>query len=24
VFTGIDTASVRDGRIASLYGFFDV
>jgi hypothetical protein len=23
VLTGIDTAVVRDGRIASLYGFFD-
>jgi formylmethanofuran dehydrogenase subunit E len=23
VLTGIDTASVRDGRIVSLYGFFD-
>ncbi len=23
VLTGIDTAHVRDGRIASLYGFFD-
>jgi hypothetical protein len=23
VLIGVDTASVRDGRIASLYGFFD-